>query len=86
MGDCKCVSAKVSVSGDIHATVSCDGTTHGTVSVGTVTIRDGTNDYERLVHKPSIEGHTLTGDSTIDQIGVGTLTVQDIEKILYRID
>lgn len=44
MGDCKCVSAKVSVSGDIHATVSCDGTTHGTVSVGTVTIRDGTNE------------------------------------------
>lgn len=42
-----------------------------------------TGDYDKLANKPSIEGHLLEGDSTIGQIGVGTLTVQDIEKILY---
>lgn len=45
----------------------------------------GTSHYPALTDKPSIEGHVLVGDSTIQQIGVGTLTVQEIEKILYRI-
>ena len=42
-----------------------------------------TGDYNDLANKPSIESHVLQGDSTIEQIGVGTLTVQEIEKILY---
>ena len=42
-----------------------------------------TGDYNNLSNKPSIENHTLIGNSTIDEIGVGTLTVQEIEKILY---
>ena len=83
MGDCKCVSAKVTVSGDIHAKVSCDGGIGGKVSVGTVTIRDGTNDYERLVNLPSIEGTVLKGDRTLPQIGVGLITEQDIDNIIY---
>lgn len=41
--------------------------------------------YPALTGKPSIEGHVLEGDSTIQEIGVGTLTVQEIEKILYRV-
>ena len=40
-------------------------------------------DYNKLVNHPSIEKHVLIGDSTIEQIGVGTMTVQEIEKILY---
>lgn len=43
----------------------------------------GTTDYGGLTGKPSIEGHTLAGDSTIQQIGVGALPVSEIEKILY---
>lgn len=42
-----------------------------------------TGDYEKLNNKPRIENHELVGNSTIDEIGVGTLTVQEIEKILY---
>lgn len=42
-----------------------------------------TGDYNDLTNKPSIEKHVLAGDSTLEQIGVGTLSVQDIEKILY---
>lgn len=43
----------------------------------------GTTHYPALTGKPSIEGHELLGDSTIQQIGVGTLSVTEIEKILY---
>lgn len=40
-------------------------------------------DYNALVNKPSIEGHVLVGDSTIGQIGVGELTPQEIDRIIY---
>lgn len=40
-------------------------------------------DYNKLTNKPSIEGHTLVGDSTIQQIGVGELTPQDIDRIVF---
>lgn len=42
-----------------------------------------TGDYNKLNNKPRIENHELVGNSTIDEIGVGTLTVQEIERILY---
>lgn len=42
-----------------------------------------TGDYNKLANKPRIENHELVGNSTIDEIGVGTLTVQEIERILY---
>lgn len=44
---------------------------------------EGTGNYERLVNKPSIEGHTLVGDSTLPQIGVGDITEQDIDRIIF---
>lgn len=54
---------------------------------GKLTLRAGaahsTTYYPALTGKPSIEGHELLGDSTIQQIGVGTLSVTEIEKILY---
>lgn len=40
-------------------------------------------DYEKLKNLPSIEGHVLIGDQTFPQLGMDTLSVQDIEKILY---
>lgn len=43
----------------------------------------GTNNYESLVNKPSIEGHILMGDSTLTQIGVGDITPQAIDTIIY---
>ena len=42
-----------------------------------------TGDYRDLEHKPSIEGHTLIGDSLLPQIGVHTVTPQDIDNIIY---
>ena len=83
MDKCPCLNAKVTVSGDVHAKVSCNDGIGASVSMGTVLIRDGTNDYERLIHKPSIEGHTLIGDSTLPQIGVGDITEQAIDNIIF---
>ena len=43
----------------------------------------GTSNYNALVNKPSIEGHVLVGDSTLGQIGVGDITPQEIDTIIY---
>ena len=43
----------------------------------------GTSNYEGLTNKPKIEGHTLVGDSTLRQIGVGDVTPQDIDRIIF---
>lgn len=42
-----------------------------------------TGDYNALSNKPSIENVVLQGNKTIQQIGVGTATIAEIEKILY---
>lgn len=43
----------------------------------------GTSDYRSLTNKPSIEGTVLIGDKTLPQIGVGTITEQDIDQLIY---
>ena len=43
----------------------------------------GTSDYNLLSNKPSIEGVELQGDKTFPQLGMNTLSIQEIEKILY---
>lgn len=40
-------------------------------------------DYNLLDNKPKIENNELTGDKTFKQLGLDTLSVQEIEKILY---
>lgn len=72
-------------SNELEGSFDFAGGLDGGMDVGGVTVVCN-DDYEALRNKPSIEGHVLEGDSTIQQIGVGTLTVQEIEKILYRID
>ena len=42
-----------------------------------------TSDYNNLENKPKIEDVELKGNRTLKQIGVDTLSVQEIEKILY---
>lgn len=43
----------------------------------------GIIDYEKAINKPSIEGHTLVGDSTLPQIGVRDVTPQQIDNIIF---
>lgn len=43
----------------------------------------GADDYDALRNKPSIEGVTLQGDRTFEQLGLEPMTPQDIDKIIY---
>lgn len=43
----------------------------------------GTADYNLLKNKPEIEGVTLQGNKSFKELGLGMLSVQEIEKILY---
>lgn len=45
----------------------------------------GSNDYETLINKPSIEGTTLIGDTTLQAIGIRSITEQDIDQIIYGV-
>lgn len=42
----------------------------------------GTNDYNDLINKPSIEGVELVGDKTLEELGVEALTPQEIDELL----
>ena len=81
--DCRCVNARVSVTGDVRANVGINPDVRAATSVGTVVIRDGTSDYDKLANKPSIEGRELVGDTTLPQIGVWDITPQQIDQIIY---
>ena len=45
----------------------------------------GTNNYNALVEKPSINGVTLIGDKSIEELGVDTMTNQEILNIFNRV-
>lgn len=42
----------------------------------------GTNDYTRLKNKPSINSNELIGDKTFEQLGLVSLTNEQIENLL----
>lgn len=72
--------AKFSEGESMAATFSEDatmGATFGEIQ------RVSTSNYEELSNKPSIENVVLIGNKTINQIGVGTATISEIESILY---
>ena len=84
MDKCPCLPAAVTVSGNrVEARVLSSGNAGGAVSVGNVVIRDGSNNYEELTNKPSIEGTTLVGDKTLPDIGVNVITPQEIDLLIY---
>lgn len=41
----------------------------------------GTNDYTLLINKPSVEGVTLTGAMTLDDLNVVAITTEELEEI-----
>ena len=43
---------------------------------------NGTNDYNDLINKPSIEGVELVGDKTLEELDVEPLTPQEIDAII----
>ena len=83
--DNKCcnICGTLTIDGDMSAVLTIDDDVSASMGVGTVIMRDGTNDYNDLINKPSIEDITLEGNKTMEQLGVRTMTVQEIERILY---
>ena len=47
--------------------------------------KDGVTDYEELENKPSIEGTTLIGNKELGEIGVGIITPQEIDNLLFGV-
>lgn len=43
---------------------------------------EGTRDYEQLINKPKIEGHTLIGNSTLPEINVHEMTAAQAASLL----
>lgn len=43
-----------------------------------------TGDYNNLINKPSIEGVTLEGDKTFEELTLVKIKNSDIDDIIYR--
>lgn len=72
------------ISGNVSGTRSISGNVAGRGNIsGAVSQALRPTDYNQLTNKPKIEGHVLIGDQTFAQLGMDTLSVQEIEKILY---
>lgn len=69
------------IKGAISGEVSKLQSLEGNLTTPTAKVIDG--DYEKLTNKPSIEGIILEKDKTFKQLGLDTLSVQEIEKILF---
>lgn len=67
------LSGSLLFGGDISGSLSFEG----------ITAPTGTFNYEELDNKPSIEGTTLIGDKTLPEIGVGLITPQEIDQLIY---
>ena len=57
-------------------------TSDGEIDTDIVISTGGTNDYNDLINKPSIEGVELVGDKTLEELGVEALTPQEIDELL----
>ena len=69
------LTSQKSLSGELSSTNKISGG----LSPGSTVVRS----YNKLTDKPSIENVTLEGDKTFRQLGLDTLSVQEIEQILY---
>ena len=63
------ITPRVNLQGIVQASVSGGG---------------GTKNYEKLTNKPSINGHTLVGDSNFEDIGLHFMTNTEIRDLLRR--
>ena len=79
------VEAVSQLGGTLTATQSLGGSLSSSGSLGA---RIGNvnfitdEDYEHLINKPSIEGVTLIGNKTFDELGMEELTNEEIEALL----
>lgn len=72
------------IDGDIGAVGHLDGAIggHGLLEGGINAGGGGTSDYRNLIHKPSINGHTLINDSDYEDIGLHFMTNVELQQLL----
>lgn len=75
------MNGSVEVKNTVTGTLDEQKSLTGNLSLPTEKVIDG--DYNKLSNKPSIEGVVLEQNKTFKQLGLDTLSVQEIEKILY---
>lgn len=77
-------SARFSAAGSMNAKFSSGGPMSS--EFGSVTrTGGGTTNYERLTNKPSINDVALSGNKTIEDLGVRELTNLEIAEIINRV-
>lgn len=83
--DNKCcnICGTLTIDGDMSAVLTIDDDVSASMGVGTVIMRDGTNDFNDLINKPSIENITLEGNKTFKQLGLEEITPQEIDEMLF---
>lgn len=76
------LTATLSARGTMKATIKPRGVLKGITQPGTGSGGGGTNDYEQLVNKPSINTHLLVGDSNFEDIGLHFMTNVELQQLL----
>ena len=74
------ISGSISGINNIRGEISQKKTISGGVAVPE---RVGANDYNKLSNKPQIEGNELIGNKTYPELGLGDITPQEIDNILF---
>lgn len=69
-----------SIEGDTITLMSIEGDTIRAVSEG-VPSAGGTKDYNELINKPQIEGVTLEGNKTYEELNLERVTNSEMEEI-----
>lgn len=72
------------IDGSISSTGHLDGAIGGTglISGGVNAGGGGTSDYRNLIHKPTVNGHTLINDSDFEDIGLHFMTNVELQQLL----
>lgn len=71
------ITGSISAPAGLRGSLSSQGTLNGGLSLPL----GGEQNYERLSHKPHINGEELIGDKSIEELGVATLTNLEIKSI-----
>lgn len=76
------LTATLSARGTMRATIQPRGVLRGITQPGTGSGGGGTNDYEQLVNKPSINTRILVGDKDGNELGlINSSDILGIEEI-----
>lgn len=80
MNNCCTFKATFSEGERLHANFSESQQLHANFGEAT---KVSTSNYNDLYNKPQIEGVTLQGNKTFPELGLGTVTDQEIDIIIY---